>query len=173
MRGLRGPEVLAASPVVGHLTSLCNSCLMPLVRTKPASLAHYDLTWPPQPNTMQLAVSLYQGRSVPSLLTYNAGLYKLISSWQWSTFASLPAWEGGNEKKNDKAEKVIWYLRWYPGKNGSKQSGKKYLSTAPSEFPFNASSSRKMVFIHGGFSRLLLQTNANKTRIPGIHLNTI
>lgn len=35
MRGLGGPKVLAASSGVGHLTSLCNSCLMPLVRTKP------------------------------------------------------------------------------------------------------------------------------------------
>lgn len=42
--GARGPKVLAASSGVGHLTPLCNSSLMPLVRTKPASVAHSDPT---------------------------------------------------------------------------------------------------------------------------------
>lgn len=78
--GAGGPKVLTPSSGLGHLTPPCNSCLMPLVRTKPASVPHSDPTWPPQPNTMQLSVSLYQAHSVPSLPTCNAGLYKLISS---------------------------------------------------------------------------------------------
>lgn len=82
MRGLRGTRCWLLPWGLGHLTPPCNSCLMPLMRTKPASVPQSDPTWPPQPNTMQLAVSLYQAPRVPSLPTCNAGLYKLISSCQ-------------------------------------------------------------------------------------------
>lgn len=47
MRGLGGPKVAAPTSGLGHLTPPCNSCLMPLVRTKPASVPHSDPTWPP------------------------------------------------------------------------------------------------------------------------------
>lgn len=162
MRGLRGTRCWLLPWGLGHLTPLCNSCLMPPPCEQSLHPCHSQTPLDPRSPTQCNWQCHYIGLPVSHLSLH--ATWDCINWFPAAGKAPLHLFRrrGENEKKNDKAGKVIWYLRWYPAKNGSEQSRKKYLSTAPSQFPFNGSSSSRTWLFLCSFGRLHFRTNANR-----------